>query len=105
MPFISFSNEQNSPHLNVAHIVSLELLTATGPLPAVRIRASRPEADLLVEFATLAEAQALIEAIVAYSAQGPAAPSELLAPAGAKPKLLAFAHFGADEPYEPGEAG
>ncbi|MFD1469514.1 hypothetical protein ACFQ48_14895 [Hymenobacter caeli] len=104
MPFISFSNEPHSPRLNVAHLVSLELLTGAGPLPAVRIRASRPEADLTIEFATLAEAQALIAAIVAYSAQGAAAAPELLAPAGAKPRLLAFAHFEADEPYEPGEA-
>ena len=103
MPFVSFNNEQNSPHLNVDHIVSLELVTVPSKLPAVKIRATRPEADLTVEFATPAEAQVLIDAIVAYSAKGPVAPFELLAPAGAKPRLLAFARFEADEPYEPGE--
>lgn len=103
MPFVSFKNEQNSPHLNVDHIVSLELLARPGQLPTVKIRTTRPEADLTVEFATPAEAQNLIESIVAYSTKSPAAPFELLAPAGAKPKLLAFARFEAGEPYEPGE--
>jgi hypothetical protein len=103
MAFISFSNEQNSPHLNVAHIVSLELLAGPGRLPAVRIRTTRPEADLTVEFATPAEAQALIQSIIAHPSS-PAA-TELLAPAGAKPRLAAFAHFEAGEPYQPGEPG
>jgi hypothetical protein len=105
MPFISFSNEKNSPHLNLAHIVSLELVTGPGQLPTVLVRATRPEADLAVEFGTLTEAQAFIDSIVVYSTKSPAAPLELLAPAGAKPKLLAFARFEADEPHEPGEPG
>ncbi|QKG55265.1 hypothetical protein GKZ68_00600 [Hymenobacter sp. BRD128] len=103
MPFVSFKNEHNSPHLNVDHIVRLELVTVPSNLPAVNIFTTRPEADLTVEFATPAEAQDLIESIIAYSTKSPAAPFELLSPAGAKPKLLAFARFEAGKPYEPGE--
>ena len=36
MPFVSFGNEKNAPHLNVNHIVGLELVEAPGRLPAVR---------------------------------------------------------------------
>ena len=103
MPFVSFGNEKNSPHLNVDHIVSLELVETPGRLPAVSIRATRAEADLSVEFATKVEAQDLIDAIIDYSLQSTTTAFELVAATGAKPKLLPFARFVANEPHEPGE--
>ena len=93
MPFVSFGNEKNSPHLNVAHIVSLELVEASGQLPAVSIRATRAECDLRVEFATKVEAQDLIDAIIDYSLQSTTTAYELVTASGAKPKLLPFARF------------
>lgn len=103
MPFVSFGNEKNAPHLNVNHIVGLELVEAPGRLPAVSIRATRAEADLSIEFATRVEAQDLIDAIIDYSFQSTATAFELVAATGAKPKLLPFARFVAGEPHEPGE--
>ena len=103
MPFVSFGNEKNSPHLNVDHIVGLELLESPGQLPAVRIRTTRTECDLRVELATKVEAQDLIDAIVSYSSQSAATAYELVATTAAKPKLLPFARFVADEPRKSGE--
>ena len=103
MPFVSFGNEKNAPHLNVDHIVSLELVEAPGKLPAVSIRASRPESDLRVEFPTKVKAQDLIDAIIHYSANSTATSFELVATTAARPQLLPFARFVANEPHEPGE--
>lgn len=103
MPFVSFGNEKNLPHLNVNHIVSLELIESPEKLPAVSIRATRAESDLSIEFATKVEAQDLIDAIIGYSLRSAATAFELVADAGAKPKLLPFARFVANEPYQPGE--
>lgn len=49
------------------------------------------------------EAQDLIDAIIDYSLQSAATTFELVATTGAKPKLLSFARFVANEPHEPGE--
>ena len=103
MSFVSFGNEKNAPHLNVDHIVSLELVETPHQLPVVRIRATRSEADLTIPFPTKVEAQDLIDAIVDYSSTSTATSFELVATAAAKPKLLPFAKFEADEPDEPGE--
>ena len=103
MPFVSFDNEKNAPHLNVDHIVSLELVEAPGKLPAVSVRATRAECDLRVEFATKVEAQDLIDAIIDYSVNSTRSAFELVATTAARPKLLPFARFVADEPHEPGE--
>ena len=103
MPFVSFGNEKNAPHLNVSHIVALELIEAPGQLPAVSIRATRAESDLSIEFATKVEAQNLIDAIIDFSLQSTTAAFELVAATGAKPRLLPFARFVANEPHEPGE--
>ena len=103
MPFVSFGNEKNAPHLNVDHFVGLELIESPGKLPAVRIRATRAECDLRIEFATKVEAQDLIDAIINYSLQSAATAFELVATTGAKPLRLPFARFVANEPHEPGE--
>ena len=103
MPFVSFGNEKNASHLNVQHIVSLELVEAPNQSPAVRIRATRAEADLTIPFKTKVEAQDLIDAVADYSSASASASFELVATAAAKPKLLPCAKFEADEPYEPGE--
>lgn len=103
MPFVSFGNEKNAPHLNVDHIVSLELVEAPNHSPAVHIRATRPEADLTILFKTKVEAQDLIDAIIDYSSTSTATAFELVATAAAKPKLLPWAKFEAGESYEPGE--
>ena len=86
MSFVSFGNEENAPHLNVNHIVGLELLEAPGRLPAVSIRVTRAESDLSVEFATRVEAQDLIDAIIDYSFQSTATAFELVAATGSSPR-------------------
>ncbi|SFP89690.1 hypothetical protein [Hymenobacter arizonensis] len=103
MSFVSFGNEKNSPHLNVDHIVSLELVEAPGHMPAVSIRATRAEADLRVEFATRVEAQDLIDSIIDCSVPSSAGAVELDANTAARPKRLPFGQFVADERHEPGE--
>ena len=103
MPSVSFGNEKNAPHLNVDHIVGLELIESPDKLPAVSIRATRVECDLRIEFATKVEAQDLIDAIIDYSLQSAATAFELVATTGAKPLRLPFARFVANEPHEPGE--
>ena len=103
MPFISFGNGKNGPHLNVDHIVSMELVEAPGKLPAVSIRATRAECDLRVELANRVEAQDLIDSIIDYSLTNSATAFELVATTAARTKLGPFARFVADEPYEPGE--
>lgn len=103
MPFVSFGNQKNAPHLNADHIVSLELVEAPNHALAVQIRTTRAEADLTIPFKTKVEAQDLIDAIVDYSSTSPSASFELVATAAAKPRLLPCAKFEADEPYEPGE--
>ena len=98
-----FGNEKDAPHLNVDHIVGLELIESPDKLPAVSIRATRAECNLSIEFAAKVKAQDLIDAIIDYSLQSAATAFELVATTGAKPKLPPFARFVANEPYEPDE--
>lgn len=101
MPFISFVNEQNALHLNVDHIVSLELVKAPNHAGCA-YPGPQAKADLTIAFPTKVEAQDLIDALIDHSLTRATASFKLPA-LTAKPNLLPFAKFGAGEPYEPGE--